>query len=387
MLDPEIQAFIRANEESDVAALGLKKAPKAEWPYPLVLDQIKSRQKAKTKLPTWHAELGVIFPPPNLIEQASSEATAKYKASLAKGDVFADLTAGAGIDFLALLRYFNRGIAVEQDTQAKDILSHNLKLLSTSSFEIINANAENEIAHLPQCDLIYIDPQRRNNRGKGLFRLEDCTPNIIELLPVLREKSKTIMLKTSPVLDIGQTLRDLETVSDVHVVEWCGECREVIYILNSEPRETIVHAVTIDDAGNAQNKISFTRKQEAEAVSEFSLPLKYLYEPSPAFQKSGCYKFLGTHFGLKKLHQHTHLYTSETACPNFPGRGFKIISLHAVNEKSLPVKQANLTVRNFPAQTDALRKKLGLKDGGNEYIFACTLADETKALVYAHKMI
>lgn len=387
LLDPEIQAFIRSNEDSDVAALGLKKPPNPAWPYPLVLDQIKSRQKAKSKLPSWHAATGVILPSPNLIEQASSEATARYKASLVKGDVFADLTAGAGIDFLAFLQHFNRGIAVEKDPQAKEFLSHNLKLLSTHSFEIINASAEDEIAHLPQMDLIYIDPQRRNNRGKGLFRLQDCTPDILELLPQLRKKSKTIMLKTSPVLDIGQTIRDLKIVFDVHVIEWRGECREVIYILNENSSEPVIHAVSIDDLGNTQTKISFTRKQESDSVSEFSAPQKYLYEPSPAFQKAGCYKFLGAHYGLKKLHQHTHLYTSNTPCPDFPGRSFEILGIYPANEKGLPVKQANLTVRNFPMQTETLRKKLGLKDGGNDYIFACTLNDESKILIHAHKIL
>ncbi len=385
LLDPGIQAFIHANADTDVAAIGLKKPPDASWPYPLVLDQIKARQKAKIKLPSWLGVEGIIFPPPHLIEQASSEATVRYKASLVKGDVFADLTAGTGADFLGFMQNFKSGIAVEQDAQTKEILAHNLKILSTKSFEITNTSAENEIANLPLCDLVYLDPQRRNNRGKGLFRLQDCSPDCLALLPALRQKAETIMIKTSPVLDIGQALRDLEIVSEVHVIEWRGECREVIYVLKENAGEAAIIPVIIDDDGNALAKFSFTRKQEAAAVSEFSMPMKYLFEPSPAFQKSGCHKFLGVHFGLKKLHLHTHLYTSENPCPGFPGRAFEIVGTYNAGGKDLPLTAANLTVRNFPAQTEDLRKKLGLRDGGPEYLFACTLADDSKALLHARK--
>ncbi len=385
LLDPEIQAFIHAHAESDVAALGLKKPPHADWPYPLILDQIKSRQKAKIKMPSWLLADGIIFPPPNLIEQASSSAAAKYKSSLVKGSIFADLTAGTGADFLAFLENFSSGIAIEQDTKAKEILAHNLKIFCTKSFEIINTAAENHIGHLPHCDLVYLDPQRRNNRGKSLFRLQDCSPDVLELLPTLRKKSDVTMIKTSPVLDIGQTVRDLETVAQVHVVEWRGECREVLYILKNNPDETTIIPVIIDNDGKPLAKFSFTRRQEADSVSQFSEPLKYLFEPSPAFQKSGCYKFIGEHYGLKKLHPHTHLYTSAQPCPGFPGRAFEILGTYNAGGKNLPITTANLTVRNFPSQTEDLRKKLSLKDGGNDYIFACTLADERKALLHAVK--
>jgi hypothetical protein len=385
--DPEIRDFILAHEEFDVAALGLKKPPHADWLYPLVLDQIKARRKAKTKLPSWYANTGIIFPAPELIEQASSEATARYKASLVKGNLVIDLTAGTGADFLALLENFESGIAIEQDKTAAEILTHNLKILTRKNFEVRNADAENIAKTLPDCDVIYLDPQRRNNRGKGLFRLEDCSPDITALLPCLQRKAKTIMLKAAPVLDINRAVRDLETVSEVHVIEWRGECREVVYLLSGEAREQDISitAVTIDDHGTPQRKLSFTRAEETNAPMLLSQPLRYLFEPSPAFQKAGCHKYLAHYYGVHKLHPHTHLYTSDTLPPDFPGRLFEIRRVYGAGDASFPLTQANLTIRNFPAQTEALRKKLQLKDGGMDYVFACTLENERKVLIHTVK--
>jgi 16S rRNA G966 N2-methylase RsmD len=387
LLSSEMRDFIISKGEEDVAALGLKRPPEAAWPYTLILDQIKARQKAKAKMPEWHAAKDIVFPPASLIEQASSEATARYKASLFKGTLFADLTAGAGMDFAALLKNFEHGIAVEKNKTSSEILSHNLNALGFKNFEVLNKDAENEIENIPSCDLVYIDPQRRSENTKGLFRFEDCSPNILKILPQALKKAGNIAIKASPMLDIDQGIRALSHVTQVHVIEWRGECREVIYILKPDADEAYITPVIIDDNGNTQAKISFTRAEESNAISEFNDPLKYIYEPSPAFQKAGCYKFLGTHYGLKKLHPHTHLFTSDAPCPNFPGRVFEVVGLYPASGKDLPFDKANLTVRNFPASADELRNKLKLKDGGNEYLFACTRRDEGKILIHARKSI
>jgi hypothetical protein len=383
----EIIDFVRKQEESDVAALGLKKPPDPAWPWPLVLRQIKARQKAKIKMPSWLGRNEVIFPAPDLIEQASSETTARYKASLASGNILTDLTAGTGADFLALLENFQKGIAVEQDTETSEILNHNLKILTKKSFEIQNAKAEDAVKNLPFSDLVYLDPQRRTDRRKGLFRLSDCSPDILSLLPALREKAGIIMLKASPVLDIDQAMRDLGLVSDVHVIEWRGECREVIYILNPKIQNTapLITVIVLDDDGTTKTKLSFTRRQESETEIIVGLPEKYLFEPSPAFLKGGCFKFLAHYYNVKKIHPSTHLYTADAPCPDFPGRMFEIVGLYPADGKGLPVTKANLTIRNFPAETDALRKKLKLKDGGDDYLFACTLMNDRKALIHTRK--
>jgi hypothetical protein len=387
LLNPAIQDFIRAHQDADVAALGLRKPPDPAWPYPLVLDQIKSRQKAKLKIPAWLETENIIFPAPGLLEQASSNATARYKASLVGGKRFADLTAGSGIDFMALLENFEAGIAIERDKNASDILMRNLRILTEKKYEVRNADAESEIKNLPQCDLVYCDPQRRNDRGKGIFRLEDCCPDILSLLPVLHKKTPVIMIKASPMLDIDRAAHDLGSVSHVHVIEWRGECREVVYILGvRDKQEMSIAAVAIDDEGNALKKLFFTRAEEYQAPLQLSEPMKYLFEPSPAFQKAGGFKCMAMHYGVQKLHAHTHLYTSNEPSESFPGRAFFILGLYPASGGRLPVTKANLTVRNFPAETEVLRKKLKLKDGGDDHLFACTLRDERKVLIHCRKV-
>ena len=117
------------------------------------------------------------------------------------------------------------------------------------------------------------------------------------------------------------------------------------------------------------------------------MPKKYLFEPGPAFQKAGAFNAMAIRYGLEKLHPHTHLYTAQSLCPDFPGHAYEVSGIVPVDKKSLPIKKANLKLRNFPGTTETLRRKLGLEDGGEDYLFACTLADESKALLYARRIL
>lgn len=390
LLDPAIQAFMRDHARTDVRALGLMKPPDPGWPYALILDQIKARQKASGKMPDWHGTGDILFPPPHLVEQASSSATAHYKASLASGGMLADFTAGMGMDFAALMKNFSRGIAIERDETAAELLRHNLPHVLKKPFDVWQGDAADLLARLPACDLVYIDPQRRDDRAKGLFRFEDCSPDILALLPALRDKTARVLIKTSPVLDIWQAVAQLGSVREVHVVEWDKDCRETLYMIDflnaPAPDDAPVTAVAVGDDGLPHARLSFTRRQEREAQPRILPPGPYLYEPSAAFQKAGCFRYISAHCNVAKLHQHTHLYTSEEPCPAFPGRAFKIQGIHAPDRKAMPVEKANLSIRNFPSNTDSLRKKLGIRDGGDDYLFACTLADERKAVIHARKI-
>lgn len=389
LLQPEIQAFMAHNRTTDVRTLGLKKPPVSGWPYPLILDQIKGRQKAAVKIPGWLGYPSIVLPASDILEQASSGATAQYKAGLIQGKIFADLTGGAGVDCFALSQKFESGHGVEQDENAASLLAHNAKILTQTPIQIHHARAEDWAQQMPPVDLVFIDPQRRSSSRKGFYRLEDCAPDIIALLPVIKEKTKKVMIKTSPMLDIQQSLNSLESICAVHVLEWHGECKEVVYIIDfskTVPGNDIpITAVTLDDQGSALNSFTFTRAKENIEHAEPSAPLRYLYEPGPAFQKAGGFNSIAQEYRLKKLHTHTHLYTSDRPCPNFPGRGFEIIQILPVRREALSFDRANLSIRNFPSDVASLRKKLGLKDGGDDYVFACTLKDESRALIRCRK--
>jgi len=375
LINPDIKEFILKHQNDDVRALALKKCPDPDWPYPLILDQIKARQKAKTKIPSWLEYKDIIFPPSNTLEQASSEATAKYKASLFQSKNFVDLTGGAGIDSWAMLNNFESATIIDADINASERIAHNLRILNNKPTSVQNITAEDFIATTDEYDLALIDPQRRNQSRKGLYQLQDCSPNIIELLPKI--KAKTILLKTSPMLDINQGIDQLGCVSAVHVIDYNGECKELLFILTPDKQtpNIPITAVTINDRGETLKSLTFTREDEQTTAIEISPPCKYLYEPSPAFMKANGYKTIAKHYDVAKIHAHTHLYTSSTPINNFPGRSFEIIKAYPPQAKALPFKKANLTLRNFPQNISSLKKKLKLEDGGNDYLFACTIAD------------
>lgn len=390
LLHPHIKTFIAAHQNNDVRDLALKKCPNPDWPYPLILDQIKARQKAAIKIPLWTKHQDIIFPPSNTLEQASSAATARYKATLVKGKTFADLTGGAGVDSHALIEHYKSGSIIDADENTAALIKHNMALLTQKPVTVECDTAENFIKTMQPVDLTLIDPQRRNQSRKGLYKLEDCSPNIFELLPNI--KADRILLKTSPMLDINQGIEQLGCVEHTYVLEWQGECKEVLFILKpgTKTKNIPITAVKLDNEGNALQSFTYTCEEEQNLTTQISKPLKYLYEPSPAFMKAGGYKSLSNTYDLAKLHPHTHLYTSENPIKNFPGRGFEIIGTYTPQAKALPIKKANLTIRNFPQDTATLKKKLKLKDGGNDYLFACTITDEKSdknqhALIHCHK--
>lgn len=388
LLAPAIQSFIRAHDKADVAALALKKPPDPGWLYTEILAQIKSRQKAARKMEKWLGVAGVILPHADIIEQASSYATATYKASLLAIKTFIDLTGGSGADSFALS---GQGVVIEKDPHNASLLVHNAPLLASGNIRVIEGAAEDILPTLPPADLILLDPQRRNTGKRGIFRLEDGMPNILELLPVLQQKTRFVLLKTSPLLDIRKTLDDLPQTTAVHIVEWESECKEVLYLIDFTVTNPVPHltATALDDDGKPLKTLSFSLSEEDECAERLSLPQAYLFEPGPAFLKAGAFKLMAERYGLSKLARHTHLYTGSQPCPDFPGRSFEVVqTLQARKDAlkdALPAGKANLTIRNFPMSVEDLKKKLGLKDGGPDTLFACTLENDEKVLIHARK--
>ncbi len=387
--NPDVTKFICKHANEDVKKLALQGSPHPDWPYPLILDQIKSRQKAERKLPGWTTIKGLIFPPPDIIEQASSLPTAIYKASLVKGKTVCDLTGGAGVDSYAFTKSFEEVMTVERDESLAEIINNNSVLLTNTKWSVICDSAENFIPKMSATDLVYIDPARRNSKQKGLYRLEDCSPDITVLLPLLKGKTRAVMLKASPMLDLSTAINTLPSLSAIHVVEWDGQCREILCLIDFEnpppTTDIIITAVAIDDAGNAIKELSSTKAEEERAEASYGPPLEYIYEPGPAFQKSGAFNVIAHQYGLRKLHKHTHLYTGETLLEDFHGRAFHLCAILPANAKALPFRKANLSVRNFPAKAPELLKKLKLNEGGEDYLFACTLEGGKKALLHCRK--
>jgi hypothetical protein len=389
LLKPEIQDFIKTHHESDVRSLALKKVPDASWPYALILDQIKVRQKAKIKSPDLYETDGFIFPKSDLFEQASSAACANYKTSiLEKGSRLVDLTAGCGCDGFVLSGSFDKTTLVERDAYSAALLAHNAQRVG-GHINVVCDDALAYVQAMDSVDVVFIDPQRRENGRKGFFAFEDCSPNIVDLLPLLREKTKKLVIKASPLLDIEKGIHALGCVSQVHVVQWQRECKEVLFVLDFscpvEPDTVQVVAVELNDDGIVKKCFSYFMCDEKNAPIECAMPEQYIYEADPAFQKAGGFKSMAYHFGLKKLHPSTQLYTAQHLVSDFPGRALKIIDIVSADRKALKIKKADLKVRNFPSTVQDLRKKLSLKDGGYHRIYATKLCDNTRKLIICEK--
>jgi THUMP domain-like len=209
-------------------------------------------------------------------------------------------------------------------------------------------------------------------------------------MPLMLRKAARVMIKTSPVLDIRATLEALRCVTQVHVVEWAGECKEVIYILEPQgapaPLYVPITASAIDGGGRVLKKLTSCLFEENATEVSYGPPLRYLYEPSPAFLKSGAFQTLAAFYGMQKLHPHAHLYTTDDLVPEFPGRGYEVCDVIPAQVKNLDIDRAEISIRHFPQTAEALRKKLKLKEGGDYRIFATTLWDESRRLIVCSKL-
>ena len=388
MLDDATIEFIAQHREEDVRTLALQAGR-----YPTVdmreaVTQIEGWQHAREKLPEWAAVEGIIYPPKISMEQCSSEKTAKYKAGLVAGKMFADLTGGFGIDFSYMARGFGEAFYIERNERLCDIATANFSRLGLDHVKVLNGNSEELFGTLPHLDWIFVDPARRDSDGRKVVALSDCEPNVVEL--DLLSKADMAMIKCSPMLDITMACRQLGSVSSVHIISVNNECKELLIILNSGNFTGITtHCVNILKDGGMQT-FSFTQEEEDLAsISYCSEVGKYLYEPNASIQKAGCPKSLGAHYHVDKLHPNSHLYTSIEHVHDFPGRTFEIVEVLGFSKADIKRVQslgkANITVRNFPENVQLLRKRLKLADGGENYIFATTLNDSSKVLIVCKK--
>lgn len=390
MIDEHTWAFIRDHAGDDVRQLALQAAR-----YPLVdmrvaATQIEGRRLAMTKLPSWAATEGVIFPVRLSMEQCSSEQTARYKASLVGGKRLTDLTGGFGIDCSYMSDQFGETTYIERNEELCGIASHNFALLE-KSISVVNGNSEEILASLAPQDWIFVDPARRSASGGKVVALSDCEPNVCQLEELLLQKAQRVMVKCSPMLDISQALRELHSVSEVHVVSVGNECKELLFILGGDRgQEPTIH--TVNFRGESTQLFAYTASEEAgTACSYTNTVARYLYEPNSSLMKAGCFRLPTARWGLQKLHRNTHLYTSDTLVVEFPGRVFEVKNIDGFGKNELKrlskeLKKANIAVRNFPERPEALRKRLKLGDGGDTYLFATTLEDECHVIIRCEKV-
>lgn len=389
------KAFVQLHKKEDLRALALK-TPPAGVDLKQALTQIQGYQIAVKKMPTWAEVDGLIYPKHLSLEQCSSEHTALYKRSLMSGDTFVDLTGGMGVDFSTISSRFLSAVYVEQQEELCRLAAHNFPLLcpSHSSIKIVHNNGLDYLEKMSPVDAILIDPARRDGRGGKVFAISDCEPNVMAIEDQLIEKGKQVFIKLSPMLDISTILRSFRHIAEIHVLSVKNECKEVLAVLKKEKTTDMAHTtikcVDLDTVFEVEEfSFSFAEEENASLVPAMELG-NYLYEPCVSILKAGAYKLLTIFYGVKKLHQHSHLYTSSDS-RRFPGRVFRIITVQPYNKDGVKriaeqYPKANLSSRNFPLKAEELKKKLKIKDGGEVYIFATTLATGEKVLIVCEKV-
>jgi THUMP domain-like/PG_1098 ferredoxin-like domain len=387
ILNKEIQDFINSNLKTDITKLVLKGSPFVKVSIQEIAAQIISKQKCEKKLPTWFSTQLIYFPPKLNIEQTSSEITAKYKANLVSGDSLIDITGGFGIDAF----YFSKkNISIthcEINKKLAEIVTHNLKQLNVKNIKTHSGDGIELLKNTnAKFDWIYVDPSRRNDSKGKVFLLEDCLPNIPENLVLLFEKSDSILLKLSPVLDISSAINKLKFVKEIHIVAIKNEVKELLFILKKNYTKTIqIHTINLNKTGNQ----IFNFNLNKSASANYSEPKKYLFEPNAAILKAGAFEQVSEKLNLEKLDKHSHLYTSNNLI-EFPGRCFEITHCLPYDKKQLkkliPSKKANITIRNFPETVSQIRKKTNLKDGGNQYLFFTTDINNKHIVLICYKV-
>ena len=441
-------AFIRSNANGDVRQLALRGTKDPEVDLTFALDQIAGRQTARKKLPSWAAVEGIVYPPHLSMEQCSSEQTARYKAGVAgRGRRLVDLTGGFGVDFSFMAQGFAEAVYVERQPALCDIARQNFDVLGLRQAEVVCADSEDYLRQMAPVDLIYIDPARRDSHGGRTYGISDCTPDVVALMPLLTAKADRVIIKLSPMLDWRKAVSDLgeQYVGEVHIVSVGNECKEMVVETKTLPRplQTLqthprplpvgrgvitpiacVNILSDDHIQMFHSALPSSSNNVVEALlpsssnngveaglpcsGDYSPPYRegpgvgleglvgllglglFLYEPNASIMKAGCFAELSQHFGIAPIATNSHLFVSADEVDGFPGRTFVIDAVTTLNKRDLKVhlagvRQANITMRNFPLTVAELRKRLKLSEGGSTYIFATTLANGEKVLLICSK--
>lgn len=431
------QDFIRQHQDDDVRQLAFLGSKYPEVDMPFALDQIRGRKMARVKLPRWASLEGIIYPPHISMEQCSSESTALYKAELAarllglpasssgtemkaENEIeFVDLTGGFGVDFSYIAaRLGVKSMYVERQVHLCEAAKDNFGRLGLKNAIVKNgdgievlhsfhpkkkdaASADDSLGitydqprSLLKTNLglkiIFIDPARRDDAGNKVVSLKDCTPDVTVLQEEMLSKADYVIIKLSPMLDWHRAISELSHVREVHIISVNNECKELLLVLSARNMGENLRIYCINDAQSfVCEELDMEASQVKIAPSTLE-EMQYLYEPNASLMKAGCFGVLSGRYDARMLSKNSHLFVSQAPIEAFPGRSFRIIAVSSFNKKELKrhlsgITKANIATRNFPLSVAELRKRLKLKDGGETYIFATTLSDDSHVLVITEK--
>ncbi len=391
IMNIETIKFIQENRTKNIHSLALSIHNFKEVDKKLALQQITGLQKIEKKVPTFYKNEQILYPTRLSLEQSSSEITAIHKSKQMSGDTLFDLTGGFGIDNYFLSQNFQKSIYIEQNRELCGIAKHNFKALNNDKIEVVNDKASSFLEKTELlADWIFIDPARRSTTGKKVYFLSDLEPNILEIKELIFSKTKRLMIKLSPMIDISVLREQLAEITEIHIVAINNECKELIAIIDTTSEKPFI-IKTFNYTNNHTEELSYSPNDKVNTIYSKEIK-KYLYEPNSAILKAKAYDIISEIHKIDKLHKHSHLFTSNSLISNFQGRSFEVEKVYGFNKKGIKeciseTQQANLSTRNFPLSVEKLKQKLKTKDGGDYYLFATTLHDEKNVLIKTKKLL
>lgn len=409
------------------------------YPPHISMEQCSSEQTALYKAELAARLLG-------LSPSSSENGEEPYEGDFSEEIGFVDLTGGFGVDFSYIASRLDvKSMYVERQAHLCEAAKENFGRLGLKNaivkngdgIEVLHSFASKKEAAASDSlgitedqsqsllktnlglKLIFIDPARRDDAGNKVVSLKDCTPDVTLLQEEMLSKADYVIIKLSPMLDWHRAVSELNCVQEVHIISVNNECKELLLVLSArnmddmrassadgESGEDEIDGAEGTDgevkhAGNlriycindAQSFVCDELDMESSSVKIAPSTLEemlYLYEPNASLMKAGCFSVLSERYGARMLSKNSHLFVSREPIAVFPGRSFRIIVVSSFNKKELKrhlsgITKANIATRNFPLSVAELRKRLKLKDGGETYIFATTLSDESHVLMITEK--
>lgn len=398
---PELRDFIQQHINDDTAELLLAARRYQGIDIPFAVEQIEARKRLKTKLPEWYENAELVMGGRVPVEQCSSEATARYKRSIIEGKSLCDMTGGMGVDFWYMSEGMDTAIYTERNEELCAIAQHNFQVLKDGKHPKVEVRqGDGQKLPIPSVDIIYLDPARRAGDGSRVYAMEDCEPNIVEWQEELLQHAKLVLVKLSPMVDLTDVLRKLRHVTDIYIVGVKNECKEVLVKAPQPPKgeglrsgnEIQIHCVDFLTDRQIEYTYTFNSLDETHRVSLPPSGVRgLLYEPDVTLMKAQAFSSLCHRYPVSQLDVETHLMTSDEFIADFPGRIFEVkekipFSSKIIKRLKRMIPQANIATRNFPLSADELRKRTGIKDGGNIYMFGTKIKDEGEQLLICQKL-
>lgn len=397
----DIRQFVSEHLNDDVSRLLLSARRYPSIDVPFAVEQIEARRRLRTKLPEWYALPDLIMGGRIPAEQCSSEQTARFKRSVMLADAHSlcDMTGGMGVDFWYMSQGLDRAVYTERQPHLCEAARHNFSVLQSATEEACSAIEVREGLStelpIPDVDVIYLDPARRSTDGSRIYEISDCEPDVVAWQHDLLSHCRQLITKVSPMADISRTLSRLVGVTHLYVVSVRNECKELLIVqqpdaLTSSPDCLQIHCV---DFG-ADRSVDFQfSKRQLGALEEGSLATQmgsFLYEPDVSIMKAQGFKALSDRFNVRMLDSDCHYFTSDALVPDFPGRIFVVdqqieFSSRAIKQLRRAIPQANIAVRHFPLAAEELRRRTGIRDGGEVYLFGATLQNVGPILLKCSK--